>query len=261
MIKSEKPFKHKVVRGFVLGTMSVLLLMAAGCNKKDTTTIIDDAIITPISTPSEKPTIIPTPIAITPAPGVTITPTPAPTIEPTPTPTILLTLKQAEGKLKEKIDTSKYTYVLSDDNLNIEGKVYYIYVIFENGVELQPAVIVNAEDGTLSLYDSDGNVTAFTKFPVDKTESLDSDDLEITQASALEILKKITKEKLGLPNNLSRYTIVADEWTTIVDGDVCYCFNVYEGNEEGQLAGRYYVSTTGKSIYRQDEFGDFIKIN
>jgi hypothetical protein len=235
--------------------------MAAGCKKKDTPTIIDDTIITPIITPSEQPTAIPTPIAITPAPGVTITPTVTPTIEPTPTPAVLLTQKQAEEKLKEKIDTSKYTYVLSDDNLNIEGKVYYIYVVYENDVELQPAVIVNAEDGTLSLYDSDGNVTAFTKFPVDKTESLDSNDNEITQASALELLKKVTKEKLGLSNNLSHYTIVADEWTTIIDGDVNYCFNVYEGNEEGQLAGRFYVSTTGKAIYKQDEYGDFIKIN
>lgn len=260
-MKSEKPLKHKIARGFVLGTMSVLLLMATGCKKKESTTTIDDTIISPIITPSTQPTAVPTPIAITPAPGVTITPIVTSTVEPTPTPAVFITQKQAEEKLKEKIDTTKYSYVLSDDNLNVDGKVYYIYVIYENDVELQPAVIVNAEDGSLSLYDSDGNVTVFTKFPVDKTESLESNEHEITQASALEALKKVTKEKLGLANNLSRYTIVADEWTTIIDGDVCYCFNVYEGNEEGQLAGRFYVSTTGKTFYKQDEFGDFIKIN
>jgi hypothetical protein len=257
-MRIDKKMKHIVVKSFVLGTMTTMLLLAAGCKKKETPTIIDDTLVTPIITPSKEPTIVPTPIAMTPAPGVTITPT----LEPTLAPVVLLTQEEAETKLKEKVDTKKYTYELSDDNLNIDGKVYFIYIMFEDGVEMQPAIIVDAQDGTLSLYDSDGNVTAFTKFPVDNTESLSSGEYEITQTSALALLKMVTKEKIGLPNNLSQYIIIADEWTTVIGDDECYCFNVFEGSEEGQLAGRYYVSTTGVGIYKQDEeIGEFELIN
>lgn len=254
--------KHTLHKVIVTGTMISLLLMAAGCKKKETPTIVDETIITPIVTSALEPTLAPTPIAMTPAPGVTITPTITPTFSPTPTPAVLLTLEEAEAKLKEKIDSTKYTYVLSDDNLNIEGKVYYIYVIFEGDLELQPAILVDAKDGTLFYYDVDGNVTEFTRFPVDKTESISSGEHEISIQSALVLLQKMKKEKLGLANNLSKYTIVADEWTTIINGDECYCFNVFEGSEAGQLADRFYVSTSGTAIYKIDDvYGEFIKIN
>lgn len=253
---------YKLYQGLTLSTMLLVIMMAAGCKKKETPTIVDDTIVTPIITSILEPTLLPTPIAMTPAPGVTITPTVTATLEPTPTPVVLLTQKEAEEKLKEKIDIKKYTYLLSDDNLNIEGKMYFTYVISEGGVELEPSIIIDAQDGTLSLYDSDGNVTEFSKFPVDKTESISSETSEITQEAALTLLKKVKKEKLGLANKLSSYTIVTDEWTTIINGDVCYCFNVYESSEESQLVGRFYVSTNGIAIYKfDDENGEFLKIN
>jgi hypothetical protein len=61
---------------------------------------------------------------------------------------------------------------------------------------------------------------------------------------------------------LSQYIIIADEWTTVIGDDACYCFNVFKGSGEGQLVGRYYVSTTGVGIYMQDEeIGEFELIN
>lgn len=251
-----------IVKSFVLGTMTLVMLLASSCSKKETPTIIDDTIVTPIITIYQEPTVMPTPIAMTPAPGVTLTPTALPTMEPTPTPVVLLSSKEAQVKLEEVVDVSKYTYVLSDDHFNLEGNIYYVFIIYENGNEMQPAILVDAKDGKLAYYDMDGNMTEFTKFPVDNTETISSGEYEITPESALQILKKMTKEKLSLVNNISHYEIIMDAWTTVVYGDVCYCFNLYEGREEGKLAGRFYVSTTGTGVYKLDEEnGDFVRID
>ncbi len=233
------------------------MVLIVGCSKDKTQNVDENAIISPIISPSGDPTPSPTPILMTPAPGVTLTPTPEQ--EPTPTPIILLTKAEAEAKLKAKVDTTTYFYELVEDDLNIDGVTYFQYVLFDNGVEIQPYIIIDRTTGALSLYDSDGNITSFTKFPVDKVEKIDSKEAEITVEDALSMLKRVTKEKLGLPKNLSRYSIIADEWTTVVNGEACYCFNIFEGGEEGQLVAMYYVSTLGTAIYTFDEEnGEFV---
>lgn len=251
-----------IKRGVITSVMASMVIMAAGCSKKESETIQDDSFVTPLLTPIGEPTSIPTPIPMTPAPGVTITPTAEPTKEPTPTPIVLITADEAEKKLKENIDTSIYTYELTNADLAIDGNDYFLYTIFEQGKAMEPNIAVERITGTLYVYDSDGNVTTFSRFPVDKTEAVDSGESEITVETALELLKKVTKEKLGLINNLSQYKIIADEWTTVVSGDVCYCFNVFESSEDGPLVGMYYVSTMGTAIYSFDEEnGEFYSIN
>lgn len=244
-------------RGLHTLAICSMMILIAGCSKEKTQDVDEDIIISPMITPSGDPTPSPTPILMTPAPGVTLTPTPE--LEPTVTPIVLLTKTEAEAKLKANVDTTTYFYELAEDNLNIDGITYFKYVLYDKGVELHPYIIIDRTNGALSLYDTDGNITAFTKFPVDKVEKVDSQEEEITVDDALVMLKRVTKEKLGLPKNLSNYTIIADEWTTVVNGEACYCFNVFEGSEEGQLVAMYYVSTSGTAIYTFDEEnGEFV---
>ena len=237
------------------------MILVTGCSSKDKSTMIDEAGVTPVLTAEAQLTPTPTPLAMTPAPGVTMIPTPDVTPQPTAMP-LLLTQQEAEQVLIEKIDTSKYAYELIDEELNIDGKLYYRYLMFEDEKVLEPSILVDRETGILYCYDSDGNISAFTKFPLDNVEIIESGEHEITQESALNLLKKVTAQKLGLVNNLSHYIVIADEWTTVVDGDICYCFNVFEGGAEDQLVGMYYVSTSGKDIYKfDDNIGEFVKIN
>lgn len=248
----------------VLFTFVVVLTITGCSDKKNKQTSVDDTLITPEANNNITTTPLPTPVAMTPAPGITLTPTPEITVTPTPTKTPLGDLSEKEAKklVLAKLDTSKYSIDLSDDHLSIDGESYYVYVVSDlNGI-LDPAIIVNKKNGTLYSYDVNENVIPFTKFPLDNVENINQNEDTITQAEALEHLKKVKKEKLGLVNNLSHYNVVADSWTTVVAGQDCYCFNVFEGRAENQLVGMYYVSVSGENIYRfEEESSDFIKIN
>ena len=247
-------------RGTFMLITAFSLIMVTGCAKKESNLGNDELLVSPIISPSGEPTIAPTPIAMTPAPGVTLTPTPEPTKEPTPTPVVYLTKEEGETKVKEKVDTSIYSYQLMEQALELDGNSYFVFKMFQDENIVEPYILVDRATGELCLYDMDGNLTPFTKFPIDASEKLEEDEYEVSMESALEILKKIPKEKLGLLNSLSHYTIIADEWTTIVNTDVCYCFNIYEGSEEGQLVACYYVSTLGTAVYTFDEEnGEFIR--
>ncbi len=245
--------------------MFAVVFTIAGCsNKADKQTSIDDTLITPEANNNLTATPLPTPVVMTPAPGITLSPTPEVTVTPTPTtiPIGDLSEEEAQKLVLSKLDTKNYSAGLSDDHLNIDGETYYVYVISDSGGTLEPAIIVNKKNGALYTYDIDGNVTAFVKFPLDNVEIVDQNEDMITETEALELLKKMKKEKLGLVNNLSHYNVVADSWTTVVAGEECYCFNVFEGRAENQLVGMYYVSVSGDNIYRfEEENSDFIKIN
>ena len=256
-------WNRKLKSIMVLCTFAVVLTITGCSNKKDKPTSVDDTLITPVPNNNVTTTPLPTPVAMTPAPGITLTPTPEVTVTPTPTnaPLDELSEEEAQKLVLAKLDTSKYSVGLSDDHLNIDGETYYVYVVSDSNGTMEPAIIVNKKSGTLYCYDVDGNVTAFTKFPLDNVESVDQNEDTITEAEALELLKKMKKEKLGLVNNLSHYNVVADSWTTVIAGDESYCFNVFEGLAENQLVGRYYVSTSGENIYREEESFDFVKIN
>ncbi len=247
-------------RGIIMLITAFSLIMVTGCAKKEAPLGNEELLVSPVISPSGEPTPAPTPIAMTPAPGVTITPTPEPTKEPTKAPVVYLTQEEGEMKLKEKVDTSMYSYKLLDQVFELDGNSYFVFEMFQGENVVEPYILVDRVSGELSLYDKDGNLIPFTKFPIDASEKLEEDEYEVSMESALSILKKIPKEKLGLLNNLSHYTIIADEWTTIVNTDVCYCFNVYEGSEEGQLVASYYVSTLGTAVYTFDEEnGEFIR--
>ncbi|MDD5937244.1 MAG: hypothetical protein PUC65_17035 [Clostridiales bacterium] len=251
---------RKIVnRGLHTVAICSMMILVTGCSKQKKPVIEEEVMVSPIVTPEGEPSPTPTPILMTPAPGVTITPTVE--LSPTVTPVTLLSKREAEEKLKEHIDTKKYFYELTEDDLTIDGTSYYRYVLYDNGVELHPFIVVDRITGDLYLYHTDGTIEPFTKFPIDKGDDVVSNqDTEVSTNQALSILKKLPIEKLGLPKELSKYTIIADEWTTMVNTDSCYCFNVFENGENGQLVALYYVSTTGTAVYTFDEEnGEFIR--
>ena len=262
-----KKTTYKKTKGFRLLLMTSVVIVGitiSGCSNKGNTPDIEDTYVTPVGDQNALLTPTPTPVAMTPAPGVTITPAAEATLtpnEPTPIQTIL---PEAEAKMLvlAQLDVSKYNVELSDDHLAIDGEYYYVYVVLEGTEFLEPAIIVNQRNGSLYSYDSDGNVTPFYKFPVDKVEPIDDNSDSITEQDALDLLKGLSAEKLGLAKSLEKYVIVADSWTTIVKGKSSYCFNVFSDKSQSQLVALFYVSADGEEIYRFDDVnGEYIKVN
>lgn len=169
---------------------AAVVMITSGCRKSTSQDGTEENLISQGATIEVSPTVAPTPIPVTPAPGVTITPTVTPKVEE-----------------KEEEDINSVPSIeITEDN----------------------------------------------------TEPISEGKSVITIEEAKQILFSVSKEELGLKNELKDYLISADDWTTVAGTDVCFCFNVYEQSESQPLIACFYVSTDGKKILRMnEESGDF----
>ncbi|MDD6035275.1 MAG: hypothetical protein PUC30_03615 [Lachnospiraceae bacterium] len=182
-----------------------------------------------------------------------------PDSKPTPTVKPVLSVEEAKSVLNKKIESDKYDIELLDDHLIIDGVEYYSFCITDkNGNEMEPLLIVDKEEGTLFCYDLNDGVSAFSKFPLDKTETGTNGEDIITAEEAKRVLAGYSKEALGLLGNVSDYEMTVDDWTTMASGVECYGINLF--GPAGNLCGTYYVALNGSAVYSQDdETGEFIK--
>ena len=200
--------------------------------------------------------------------------TSAPTEHPTPTPEAESTTAETTAepvtkkqlsedeafvKLIEKIDPNDYT-VASAGEYFYEDRSYFRYTISKDG-EMISDVLVDRESGELFYLNSDNVIAEFDKFPPDQAQPVTQpSDGTITQDEALALLKKINKETLKLPADLTEYTIQFDDWTTMVNGKECYGVNAFADlGSRKQLMGVYYVAVDGRAMYTLDEeTGEFL---
>lgn len=197
------------------------------------------------------------------------TPTPTPTPTPSPIPPV------TETPESEPISVSEAKAVLlaavgpgyeaeQTGDVTVEGYLYYLFDISDAEYTYTPQVAVNTKTKELFYFYSQDEMVEFANFPLDKVESAggengDTDD-GFTADDAVALLKGLTAEDLGLPVVLEEYTIMVDEWTTMVYGMECYGVNAYaELIGRKQLMGVFYVSIDGDAAYRSD-MGDFVLI-
>ena len=233
-----------------------------------TPTVVPTLTMTPIVQPEASATPIPT-TETEPTKVVTQAPTPTqiPTTVPTPTkePAKQITAAEALTVLRKEIDETTYTISMLNDHLMLgDGKEYYMFCISDATGDLEPLLLVEKETGVIKCYTLEGVLSDFSGFPLDKVETPESSSSEISRERALELLKKVSKEKLGLAKELSEYDEVTyDDWTTMVNGNACYSLNVFElSNGKMRLRGTYYVSLDGSKLYKLDgETNEFIPIN
>jgi hypothetical protein len=215
-------------------------------------------------------------------PGVTqpITPTIAPDdgnddepevtpdpVEETPEPVDSISYEEAIRNIQDIIGERGYVIELLDDHLNVGESTYYIFQISDSSSIIEPNVIVDNVTGELMCYYTDGTTAPFSEFPlytdpvVDNKEDGNSEDT-FTKEDALEKLGELELDTLGLPDKLSEYTVVFDDWTTYVQGIECYGINVFaEGNGNRDNMGLFYVAVDGSVMYKFDSvFDDFVKI-
>ena len=167
--------------------------------------------------------------------------------------------------IQNEIGEQGYLIELLDDHLNIEENTYYVYQISDGTDIIEPNVLIDKISGELFCYNSEGNKTSFSEYPL-YTQSSDSETQDtsnkFTQEDALAQLSKIPAKTLDLPVALSEYTIIYDDWTTNIKNVECYGINAFsEVGDKKKLMGSYYVALDGSVMYKFDSLlDDFAQI-
>lgn len=200
------------------------------------------------------------------APKATNAPTKTPefTVTPEPTPEPTIAVEEARKIVSDNIDLEPGTYEMEllDDHLMIDGAEYFSFCInSRDGQAMEPMLLVEKMTGTLLCYDFEGVVSAFSRFPLDKTETGNQGVSEVSQEEAKKVLAGYSKEALGLSKEPSSYDMTVDEWPTTISGKDCYGINLFETVDGKQrFRGVFYVVTDGSAVYSMDDVtGDFIK--
>ena len=167
--------------------------------------------------------------------------------------------------IQNEIGERGYLIELLDDHLNIEENTYYVYQISDGTDLIEPNVLVDKISGDLFCYDSKGNKTSFSEYPLytqtSENETQDTTN-EFTQEDALAQLSKIPAKTLDLPVALTKYTIIYDDWTTNIKDVECYGINAFSvvGDKKINM-GSYYVAIDGSVMYKFDSLlDDFAQI-
>lgn len=187
------------------------------------------------------------------------TPTPVPEPEYEDASDALYSMSIAEcEKVLSKITGTGYSFKVTEKEADIDGTVYCVFEVSDLNGAITPYMAVDREDGAVAYY-SDGKLYDFTAFPPDNAEVPDSDTE--TKDEASDYLSGFSKEQLGLPKELDEYALSQDEWTSVIDGNECYCINVFEkSGANGILTAVYYVSVDMTEVYRLDEDGNFAEV-
>lgn len=138
------------MHSFILCILCIFYL--SGCQKN-------------VSTPSfdEDVTIIAT---------ESVTPTIKPIFEPTPSikPSASvssgdeLTTQSAQTIIEEQVDPQKYTVSLLTEDLLIDSTHYIAFLAYEKNIPLEPVLLVNKVNGTISSLTFDGKVSGFNLY-------------------------------------------------------------------------------------------------
>jgi hypothetical protein len=167
--------------------------------------------------------------------------------------------------IQDKIGERGYYIELLDDHLNIGDYTYYTFQISDSTTNIEPVVIVNNKTGEILCYYTDGTTAPFSEFPLfTKTDdsTTTNDKGEFKKEDALNLLTKVPAETLGLPSPIAEYTIMYDDWTTLINGIDCYGINVYSETEDKMInMGLFYVAVDGSKMYKFDVMeDDFVEI-
>ncbi|WP_313127868.1 hypothetical protein [Anaerocolumna sp.] len=206
---------------------------------------------------------------ITPSPAPTSTPTPTPTVTPniTPTPEEPDYISEADAikNIQKVIGERGYTIELLEDNLMVDGKEYYKFQISDSLAVIEPDVIVDKLSGEIFCYYQDGIVSTFEEHPLFTQTTKDPEETshDFTKEDALAKLNEVPGKILNLPAELSEYTIIYDDWTTMVNGVECYGINAFAEVKDNKRVnmGVYYVAVDGSAMFQFDSLSDdFVEI-
>lgn len=75
----------------------------------------------------------------------------------------------------------------------------------------------------------------------------------LSSEKAIELLSTLSKEQAKLPNEITDYTLIADDLTITIKDSICYSISVYTDlSERLSLMNTYYVAVDGSKIFMFD---------
>lgn len=176
-------------------------------------------------------------------------------------------LSEAEAVkiILKEIGEGGYFLELLDDHLNIEANSYFIYQISDGTSVIEPNVLVNKVSGELLCYYADGSTAPFSEFPLytePQPNKTSQNTKKFTMEDACAKLSKLSAKTLGLPEELKKYTIVYDEWTTNIIGVECYGINAFSDlGDKMTNMGTFYVAVDGSKMFKFDSMlDDFVEL-
>ncbi len=244
--------------------MMLSVSLATSCSKKDNTDKNTDIVtITPEVTPSIAPEGDKTEV---------ITPTPTIIEEPK-----YIGEKEATKLVVDAILERGY-FVQYNEDMTIGENEYYVFSILNGDDIMNPNVIVNKVTGEILCLNEDKTTSSLNTHPLlsSMNENKDEETDEVTDEEkddaseegkfsiddAYKMLSKVSKDVLSLPVELSEYTIVYDDYNTIINGQECFGINTYSKVDDKMISmGVFYVAVDGSAMYKFDvEADDFVEI-
>lgn len=217
---------------------------------------------TPAATgPAPEPTATTVPVA-TQAPEPTAADAQEATQIPEPTGAALYEPAVSEIEANQKVASEfwgsgdSYRVTLIDKKYALGDKYYYRYEVLYKGQAEDYTLLLEHETGELFAMKQEGSPEKFTGVKKEQEET-DAAEKEMTEQKAAQLLEGLSASVLMLPAELSECTLSLDEWKTLVNGEECYCLNVFYQNA---LAGSLYFNESGTSVYYLDEFGEFVRV-
>lgn len=230
----------------VLAVMLVILFSMTACKSKP---------VTDSETTKE--------LTATPIPTVTVTPTPTGVGEETGEETAEeISSEDAVKQILKVIGERGYYIELVNDTLDIGGDTYYEFQISDSSQVIAPNVLVDKVTGKLLCYQADGSTAEFSEHPLYTASGNNSENSDFTKEDALKKLSKLSAKTLELPKDINTYTIIFDDWPTLVEKLECYGINVYEDmGDRMSFKGTYFVAMDGSKIFLRDSVADkFIEL-
>lgn len=208
-----------------------------------------------------KPTATTAPVA-TQAPEPTAADTQEVTQTPEPTDAAPYEPAVSEIEANQKVTSEfwgsgdSYRVTLIDKKYALGDKYYYRYEVLYKGHAEDYTLLLEHETGELFAMKQGCSPEKFTGVKKEQEET-DAAEKEMTEQKAAQLLEGLSASALMLPAELSECTLSLDEWKTLVNGEECYCLNVFYQNA---LAGSLYFNMSGTSVYYLDEFGEFVRV-
>ncbi len=200
------------------------------------------------------------------------TPTPVPTEPAKVTPTGAVAERdvleaEAEKKVKSVIDTSVFTAKLITPELNVDGVIYFQYLIIDNNSRTYSPFLVVDRSGKVFCY-NDGRITDFVKFPLDDTTQVVPEvtpgavERKITESEAYDILCRCDYKTLGLKRKITEYDHFVEQTMTNIGGKNCFCISLSETEDgKNRNRGEFYISEDGQDCYMMNyETGEFTPV-
>ena len=150
-----------------------------------------------------------------------------------------------------------------------KGRACLVIPSKEEGKIITVVITYNKEECIVALEKFKGDIIPGAKpkndtpaEPLPQEPEHSAECVPPTAQQAMEILSGYSKESLGLPAEITSYTLVLDDSPSDINGDLCHGISVFADlGERMESMGIFYLSCDRERVYRLDvQTGEYVLI-